>query len=224
MKLYYILFLLFIIGCVDESQKSTINLDVKGLKKGTLVLKKLSDSSFVKLDSFIVSSGDKINFSVLLDEPEMLFIDLKLNEGSDVKTLNFFAEKSKIDIVTNLENFGYELVVKGSKNDSIYRNYISLNKKFNDQKLDLFKRSFEKSKSNDLDSLKIIEDLVVNINKRQFLHNANFAVRNSEFELSPYIALTDLYESKKILDTVYKSLSARIKNSKYAKQLKSIID
>ena len=34
MKLYYILFLLFIIGCVDESQKSTINLDVKGLKKG----------------------------------------------------------------------------------------------------------------------------------------------------------------------------------------------
>lgn len=224
MKLYYILFLLFIIGCVDESQKSTINLDVKGLKKGTLVLKKLSNSSFVKLDSFIVNSGDKINFSVLLDQPEMLFIDLKLNEGSDIKTLNFFAEKSKMDIVTNLENFGYELVVKGSKNDSIYRNYISLNKKFNDQKLDLFKRSFEKSKSNDLDSLKIIEDLVVNINKRQFLHNANFAVRNSEFELSPYIALTDLYESKKILDTVYKSLSARIKNSKYAKQLKSIID
>lgn len=224
MKLYYILFLLFIIGCVDESQKSTINLDVKGLKKGTLVLKKLSDSSFVKLDSFIVSSGDKINLSVLLDEPEMLFIDLKLNEGSEIKTLNFFAEKSKIDIVTNLENFGYELVVKGSKNDSIYRNYISLNKKFNDQKLDLFKRSFEKSKSNDLDSLKIIEDLVVNINKRQFLHNANFAVRNSEFELSPYIALTDLYESKIILDTVYKSLSARIKNSKYAKKLKSIID
>ena len=224
MKLYYILFLLFIIGCVDESQKSTINLDVKGLKKGTLVLKKLSDSSFVKLDSFIVNSGDKINFSVLLDQPEMLFIDLKLNEGSDIKTLNFFAEKSKMDIVTNLENFGYELVVKGSKNDSIYRNYISLNKKFNDQKLDLFKRSFEKSKSNDLDSLKIIEDLVVNINKRQFLHNANFAVRNSEFELSPYIAISDLYESKKILDTVYKSLSARIKNSKYAKQLKSIID
>ena len=224
MKLYYILFLLFIIGCVDESQKSTINLDVKGLKKGTLVLKKLSDSSFVKLDSFIVNSGDKINFSVLLDQPEMLFIDLKLNEGSDIKTLNFFAEKYKIDIITNLENFGYELVVKGSKNDSIYRNYISLNKKFNDQKLDLFKRSFEKSKSNDLDSLKIIEDLVVNINKRQFLHNANFAVRNSEFELSPYIALTDLYESKKILDTVYKSLSTRIKNSKYAKKLKSIID
>ena len=224
MKLYCILFLLFIIGCVDESQKSTINLDVKGLKKGTLVLKKLSDSSFVMLDSFIVNSGGKINFSVLLDEPEMLFIDLKLNEGSEIKTLNFFAEKSKIDVVTNLENFGYELVVKGSKNDSLYRNYISLNKKFNDQKLDLFKRSFEKSKSNDIDSLKIIEYLVVNINKRQFLHNANFAVRNAEFELSPYIALTDLYESKKILDTVYESLSIRIKNSKYAKQLKSIID
>ncbi len=224
MKLYYIVFLLFIIGCADESQKSTINLDIKGLKKGTLVLKKLSDSSFVKLDSFIVNSGDKINFSVLLDQPEMLFIDLKLNEGSDIKTLNFFAEKSKIDIVTNLENFGYELIVKGSKNDSIYRNYISLNKKFNDQKLDLLKKSFEKSKSNDLDSLKIIENLLININRRQILHNANFAVRNSDFELAPYIAITDLYKSKKILDTVYKSLNIGIKNSKYAKQIKSIID
>ena len=40
MKLYYILFLLFIIGCVDESQKSTINLDVKGLKKRDISFEK----------------------------------------------------------------------------------------------------------------------------------------------------------------------------------------
>ena len=65
---------------------------------------------------------------------------------------------------------------------------------------------------------------IIKINTRQFLHNANYAVRNANYEIAPYIAVTDLFESKKILDTVYKSLKADIKNSKYALQLKSLID
>ena len=40
--------------------------------------------------------------------------------------------------------------------------------------------------------------MIININTRQFLHNANYAVRNSNYEVAPYIAITDLYESKKL--------------------------
>ena len=154
----------------------------------------------------------------------MIFLDLNLNDGSDTKTMNFFAENSKIDIETSLENYGFNLSIKGSTNDSIYRDYISLNKKFNNQKLDLYERSFKNVKSNNKDSLKIIENLIININTRQFLHNANYAVRNSKYEVAPYIAITDLYESKKILDTIYKSLDEKIIGSKYGIQLKKMIE
>ena len=154
----------------------------------------------------------------------MIFLDLNLNDGSDTKTMNFFAENSKIDIETSLENYGFNLTIKGSTNDSIYRDYISLNKKFNSQKLDLYERSFKNIKSNNKDSLKIIENLIININTRQFLHNANYAVRNSKYEVAPYIAITDLYESKKILDTIYKSLDEKIIGSKYGIQLKKMIE
>jgi hypothetical protein len=106
----------------------------------------------------------------------------------------------------------------------LLREYKSINKKFNDEKLNLFERSFENSRLNNSDSLIIIENSIVNINKRQFLHNANYAVRNSKYEVSPYIAITDLIDSKKILDTVYKSLDEEIKNSKYAEQLKKLIN
>jgi hypothetical protein len=52
-----------------------------------------------------------------------------------------------------------------------------LNKKFNDEKVDLIKKSFEKRKSQENDSVIIIDDLLLKLNKRQFLHNANFAIR-----------------------------------------------
>ena len=218
LKLFYILILFF--GCNTNNEGLNLNLQIEGLKKGEIIIKKLSDSAFVSLDSFQINGNNKINFKYMLAEPEMIYLDLNLNDGSSTKTMNFFAENSKIDIKTSLENYGFNMSVKGSINDSIYRNYISFNKKFNNQKLDLYERSIKNIKSNNKDSLEIIENLIININTRQFLHNANYAVRNSTYEIAPYIAITDLYESKKILDTIYKSLDEKIIGSKYGVQLK----
>ena len=218
LKLFYILILFF--GCNTNNEGLNLNLQIEGLKKGEIIIKKFSDSAFVSLDSFQINGNNKINFKYMLAEPEMIYLDLNLNDGSSIKTMNFFAENSKIDIKTSLENYGFNMSVKGSINDSIYRNYISYNKKFNNQKLDLYERSIKNIKSNNKDSLEIIENLIININTRQFLHNANYAVRNSTYEVAPYIAITDLYESKKILDTIYKSLDEKIIGSKYGVQLK----
>ena len=220
----YLFLLIILIGCKPNKNKLYLNFEIKGLKKGKVTLKKLNDTSFIKIDSFIVNGDKTVNFKYHLEEPEILFLDLDVNDGSKAKRLSFFAENKAIDIATSLEKYGYDIIVKGSINDSLLREYKSINKKFNDEKLNLFERSFENSRLNNSDSLIIIENSIVNINKRQFLHNANYAVRNSKYELSPYIAITDLIDSKKILDTVYKSLDEKIKNSKYAEQLKKLIN
>ncbi len=220
----YLFLLIILIGCQPNKNKLDLNFKIKGLKKGKVTLNKLNDTSFVKIDSFIVNGDKTINFKYHLEEPEILFLDLDVNDGSEARSLSFFAENKTIHITTSLENYGFDIIVKGSINDSLLRDYKSINKKFNDEKLNLFERSFENSRLNNSDSLIIIENQIVNINKRQFLHNANYAVRNSKYELSPYIAITDLIDSKKILDTVYKSLNKEIKNSKYAEQLKKLIN
>ena len=220
----YLFLLIILIGCQPNKNKLDLNFKIMGLKKGEVTLNKLNDTSFVKIDSFIVNGDKTINFKYHLEEPEILFLDLDVNDGSNARSLSFFAENKIIDITTSLENYGFDIIVKGSINDSLLRDYKSINKKFNDEKLNLFERSFENSRLNNSDSLIIIENSIVNINKRQFLHNANYAVRNSNYELSPYIAITDLIDSKKILDTVYKSLDEEIKNSKYAEQLKKLIN
>ena len=122
-----------------------------------------------------------------------------------------------------MDKFGYEINVSGSKNDSLLRDYVDFNRKFNDQKLDLIKTSLEVNNQVDEDSLSKIDEMLISLNKRQFLYNANFALRHSDFEVSPYIAITDLKESKKIMDTIYKSLSDDIKKSKYAENLKKLL-
>ena len=52
----------------------------------------------------------------------------------------------------------------------------------------------------------------------------NFAMNHKEYELAPYLMLSEIYNSNtKYLDTVYKALTPKIKDSKYGKSLESFI-
>lgn len=222
MYLRLILLSVFFISC-SSTNNFELELEIKGLKKGKVILSKVNDSIGVIIDSVIVKGDNLIKFKSNLSEPQILYVDLILNDGNSYKTLSFFSEQKKIKIVSSLDKFGYEINVSGSKNDSLLRDYVAFNRKFNDQKLDLIKTSFEVNNRVDEDSLARIDETLFSLNKRQFLYNANFALRHSDFEISPYIAITDLKESKKIMDTIYKSLSDGIKKSKYAKELKRLL-
>ena len=126
----YLFLFVILIGCQPNKNKLDLNFTIKGLKKGKVTLNKLNDTSFVKIDSFIVNGDKTINFKYHLEEPEILFLDLDVNDGSNARSLSFFAENKIIDITTSLENYGFDIIVKGSINDSLLREYKSINKKF----------------------------------------------------------------------------------------------
>lgn len=222
MKIKALIIVIILASCSNNNEL-ILDVEIKDLKKGKLFLTKHNDSVFQPIDSFNVNGQKNIVFKHELNEPQFLFLNLFTNESYEPLSLSFFAEKGQIKLVTSLEKYGYELKVTGSKNDSIYRKYLKLNKKFNDEKIDLIKKSFEKRKSQENDSVIIIDDLLLKLNKRQFLHNANYVIRNKNYEISPYLAITDLKDSKIILDTVYKSLSDKVLKSKYSLILKSLL-
>ena len=222
MFLRLILLSVFFISC-SSTNNFELELEIKGLKKGKVILSKVNDSKGVIIDSVIVKGDNLVKFKNNISEPQILYVDLILNDGNSYKTLSFFAEQKKIKVISSLDKFGYEINVSGSKNDSLLRDYVAFNRKFNGQKLDLIKTSLEVNNQVDEDSLAKIDEMLISLNKRQFLYNANFALRYSDFEVSPYIAITDLKESKKIMDTIYKSLSDDVKKSKYAENLKKLL-
>ena len=102
MNLRILLLIAVLFGCQSNKNKLDLNFKVKGLKKGKITLKKLNDSSYSKIDSFTVKGNEIINFTYGLKEPEMLFLDLDFADGSETKSLSFFAENNKMDVITSV--------------------------------------------------------------------------------------------------------------------------
>ena len=225
MKYFLVLVLLFL-SCskTEKLNDFSLRVEVNGLKKGTLYLDKFNDSTLFKMDSAFFKGNNSVEFKGKIENPEMMILSLSYENESKPKQFPFFVENSDMIVKTRLKDFGYKVYSVGSKNDSIFRKYLEINKKFNNEKLDLISKSLEFKKFKNNDSVTLYDDKLLTLNKRQFLHNANFAIRHSGYTIAPYIAVTDLRESITILDTIYKSLDEGIKNSKYALELKSLVN
>ena len=138
--------------------------------------------------------------------------------------LEFFGEKGEIIIDSKLKNFSSDFQVYNSFNDSVYRVYIDIIKKFNFEELDLIKSSIEMSKRNSNDSLKIIQEEIKKLSKRKALYSLNFAVNNGNSSVAPLIGINEFSESKILIDTIIKSLNKKVIDSKYGNDLRSIFN
>jgi len=200
----------------------TVKVDVKNFKKGNIYLQKISDSTLINVDSVFVKKNEPIILKSKIDSPELFYLNLDVSNIEN--RIEFFGEKGEININTSLEKFNSDFIISGSSTDSIYRTYISVIKKFNNQRLDLIKLSFDLSKIEMNDSLVKIQNQINSLNKRQYLYNLNYVVSNGKSYLSPLIAINEFSDSGKIvLDTIKNSMSNEVLNSKYGKIFNNIL-
>ena len=60
--------------------------------------------------------------------------------------------------------------------------------------------------------------------QNNYLYTLNFATNNSEFEISPYLAVSQIADAnQEFLLKLYDTLPEKIKNSKYGKILQTFI-
>ena len=197
-------------------------MNIEGFKKGKVSLQKVIDSTLITVDSVFVNTESPFNLSYDLKSPELFYITIDVSKND--KTLDFFGEQGEIIINSKLKNFSSEFKVQNSFNDSIYRNYLEIIRRFNFEELDLIKSSIEMTKLKQNDSLIKIQEKIQALNKRKALYNLNFAVNNGNSSVAPLIAINNFSESKVLLDTIIKSMDKEIVNSKYGKELKIIYD
>lgn len=193
---------------------------IKGLKKGTLYLQKQMDSLIVSVDSAFVDGTDTFMLQDEIESPEMYYLTL----GTGDKKIAFFGERDTVYVSSNLEKFAIKAKVTGSENQALLDKYYDMAKKFNDQNLDLIKEEFEARKKGSQDSIAEVEKKMNNWTRRRYLYTTNFAINNGSYEVSPYIALTELTDANvALLDTINSSLSDEVRASKYGKQLNRFI-
>tara|TARA_B100000768_G_scaffold30808_1_gene29315 strand:+ start:2492 stop:3106 length:615 start_codon:yes stop_codon:yes gene_type:complete len=200
----------------------TVKVNVENFKKGNVYLQKVSDSTLINIDSIFVKKNESIILKYKIDSPELFYLNLDISNIEN--RIEFFGEKGEININTSLEKFNSDFNITGSSADSIYRDYLSVIKKFNNQRLDLIKLSFDVAKTQTNDSLIKVQNQINLLDKRQYLYNLNYAVSNGDSYISPLIAINEFSDSGKIvLDTIKNSMSNEVLDSKYGKIFNDIL-
>lgn len=216
-----ILLALFVFACAKESENTMyVKASVKGLKKGTFYLQKQKDSTIISVDSISVNGTEDFMLTDEIETPEMYYLTLK----NSPKRISFFGEKDTVSIQSQLDKFGLKVRIQGSENQELLDQFNDIQQKFNNQRLDLIKQEFEARKTGSQDSIDLVAEKYKNWERKKYLYTTNFAITNGEFEVAPYIALTELVDANlSLLDTINNSLSPEVKQSKYGVQLDEFV-
>ncbi|HRL71886.1 MAG TPA: DUF4369 domain-containing protein [Flavobacterium sp.] len=215
--------LLLLSACNQNETKGNLHItgNIKGLKKGTLYIQRVVDTTLVAIDTIHIDGSSTFESNLDLKSPEMLylFLDRGVSNSLD-NNLSFFAEPGTITIETSLDRYLSDAKITGSKNQEIFEEYKKINTRFTDENLTLIEKRFNAIKNKDTkaaDSLSAKQD---SNTKRKYLFATNFALNNRDFEVAPYIALSEIYDiNVKYLDTIQKSMSPKVAKSLYGKKL-----
>lgn len=195
---------------------------IKGLKKGTLYLQKMKDTVLVSVDSMALLGSDKFTLADNVESPVMYY--LTFDGNTNEKRLMFFGEKGEITINDNIEEFGFNPEITGSKNQEVMNDFKKIDNKFRDQRLDFISKDFEVRKTGNDSLIKEVEADYRKMMRRRFLFTTNFALANADSEAAPYIALSELFDANiMLLDTINKSLTDKVKSSDYGKRLDKFV-
>ena len=210
-------------SCSKKESNGNLHLtgNIEGLKKGTLYIQKIVDTALVAIDTIKINGDSHFSSDLNIQSPEMyyLFLDRGITNSLD-NNLSFFAEAGAINIETSLEYFNSDAKITGSKNQEKYEEYKKIISRFTDENLSLMEKKLNAFKNKNMKVVDSIENLQ-NLNlKKRYLFTTNFALNNKDFEVAPYLALSEISDiNLKYLDTIQKTMTPKIAQSLYGKKL-----
>ncbi|MEQ8216738.1 MAG: DUF4369 domain-containing protein [Arenibacter sp.] len=219
---------IIITSCGGGSTENTMTVagNVKGLKKGTLYLQHIADTTLVTVDSLVVDGDGNFSFTTELESPELFYLYLDKKDNNSINDrITFFGEPGNITINTNWNTFDLNAKIKGSKSNDKLKEYLEVMSKFNTKDLEYARLSMDPKTLSDsiaFDSLQNLSDKNV---KRGYLFAINFALNNADSYVAPYIAVKEVADANlKYLDSINNTLSVDVANSKYGRELKEHIE
>ena len=177
--LLFVLSLLFI-NCEPSKKTTDENLmivkgRIEGLRKGNLFLQKIQDTVLINVDSTQVNGTPDFEFQTPIETPEVFYLYLDKEDGDSLNDrILFFGEKGQIEINTLLKTFESSAQISGSENQELLQEYLSFNRKFNDQNLVLMQGFYEAQIAQNKERADSLQNKIDNLLKRRYLYTINF--------------------------------------------------
>lgn len=225
--IYALTTLLLISACGDGITENTMTVSgtVKGLKKGTLYLQHIPDSTLIAVDSLEVDGNGDFSFQTELESPEIFYLYLNKKDNSEINDrITFFGEPGNISITTSWNSFDTQAKISGSKSHEKLKEFRSQMSNINKRNLEILQAGV--NSETPLDSLQIdsINRASDRNTKRGYLYAINFAINNNDSYVAPYIAISEIANANPIyLDSINNSLTSEVAESKYGQKLKEHI-
>lgn len=222
---FIILALVVLAACSTDDSNLTIQGKVRDLKKGTLYLQTIEDTSLVTIDSVVVNGNDTFEFKTYIEDAQVMYLYLEKKDNSIYDDrIMFFAEPGEMSINTTLKNFEGDAIVEGSENQKKYAEYQKMMQQFNTRNLDLIQKNLVAQQEQNMENIDSTNREFESLLKRRYLYTVNFAINNKNMEIAPYLAISEVYDANiKYLDTIFKSLTPEVRNSRYGKNLEQFL-
>lgn len=200
--------------------------NVKGLKKGRLLLQTVADSALITLDSLQVDGSGVFSLSSQVQGPDIYYLYLDKADNNAINDrLVLFTAPGKIHIETEWDNFEGAAEISGSREHKLFEEYRKTQSRFHVRQLELNRSLAPLSLPDDsaaIDSLTQVSD---NLLKRSYLYAINFAINNKAAYLAPYIAVSEIADANPVyLDSIYGVLPDSVARSKYGVKLAELLD
>ncbi len=225
-KIFFLIVTLIIMLSCKNDNEMNVEATITGLKKGTVYLQKIKDTTLINLDSIIVNGQDKITLSTTIDKPELYYVYVDKVDGTEYNDrVTFFGERGEIKLNTHLDKINSDVVIIGSESDNIYKKYLKSVKKINREigilNIDIINAQF----NNKNDVLRNYNEKLSSLIKSKYLIAIQFALNNKKSPVAAYIASREIPNTNtKYLDSIYKGLSKEAKQTIYGKELSDLVE
>ncbi len=213
-------------GGSDTRPELVVEGQVKGLKKGTIYLQYLSDSTLLNLDSLEISGDGAYSLSSPVEGADIYYLYLdKADQNTINDRITFFAGPGNLRIDTQWNAFDSEAVISGSPAQEKFAEYRKNQSRFHLEQLKLAQTIMLPEMAGDSAAMDSLNREANRLTMRSYLYALNFALNNPESFVAPYVAITDVADANpRYLDSIYKALSPQVAESKYGKQLKELLE
>jgi hypothetical protein len=209
---------------INNSRLCSCFVTILWRQAGKLYIQKMIDTNLVAIETINIDGDSHFETTINITEPELyfLYLDRGVTNSLDNR-LQFFAEPGDINIDTTLDNYLYNAKITGTKNNELLADYKQIVSRFNDEKLNLTAMRFDALKAKNNTKVDSIDKRTEDVIKKTYLYNVNFALNNRDYEVAPFITVTEIFDVNiKYLDTIQKSMSPKVAQSLYGKKLTNL--
>ncbi len=222
--IFLLALIISIVSCKRENEMN-IEATITGLKKGTVYLQKIQDSSLINLDSIIVDGQDTFSLSTVVESPELFYVYVDKVDGTEYNDrITFFGEKGELKLNTHLDKINSKVNITGSKNHRIYIEYQNSLKNINAELGKANLEFIQAQLKNDQEGIVALDKKISSLMRSKYLRAIQFALNHKRTSVAAFIGAREISEANvKYLDSIYNGLSKKAKNTIYGKELALLI-